>query len=350
MDKLLIAKTTVAYGSTRSVPGTAEGAVTPDLLAAGAIGIYGFHRFDDGIERLALITHVAATTHATPGAYKAKDTDYTGREVKFFLGANSANMQALGSTSQPRQSSEIQLKGIRRAVAVPYEAATFEVSTITPPALPTTASMYDEYFLHVQQTPVTKEVDTFSFSVTGIFANLAALATAFVNQINNRKNMPFTAAVSGNNIVITSSYLTKVLNFGFDGFLYGATVAKSTPMKLGNGNLYQIKYKEKNYGGEQGWQDQLDRRMPGIDALAQDDHYHVYLFDFVNTLDLKDETDDTFTNQETLTVAIPQGSPIAQVIENIFGAFYTGNKLSIVPQFNGTAQVVDGTTTTTTGA
>lgn len=348
MDKLIIAKTGVAYGGTRSAPTVTEGAVTPDLLAAGAIGMYGFHRFDDGIERLALITHVAATTHATPGAYKAKDTDFTGGHVKFFLGANSANLQALGSTSQPRQSSEIQLKGIRRLYGTPYQASVLEVSTITPPALPTTGTIYDEYLLHITESPITKEVKSWSFEVQGIFANLAAMIDAMVLQINNRKNMPFTASRTSNTLLITAKYYTKVYSFGFDGFLYPSTVTKSTAMVVGNGNLWQMQYKEKNNGGEQGWQDQLDRRMPGIDLLALDDHYDVYLIDFVNIGDLKDETDDTFSNQEGLIVAIPQGTTQATIYEAIFNVFYAANKLSIVPQFNNTAQTVDGTTTTTT--
>lgn len=349
MDKLLIAKTGVAYAGTRALPTTAEGATTPDLLAAGAFGIYGFHRNTDGNERFSLITHTAATTFAVAGAYKAKDTDFTGRAIKFFLGANSANLQAIGSASQPRQSSEIQLKGIRRLFATPYEAAALEVSTITPPAVPTTtATAYDEYFLHVTETPVTKEVKSWSFEVQGIFANVAAMIDKMVLVINNRANVPFTASRSGNTLLITAKYFTKVYQFGFDGFLFGSTVAKTTPMKLGSGNLYQVAKKEKNYNGEQGWFDQIDRRMPGIDQLALDDHYIMYIIDFVNSGDLKDETDDTFTNQETLTIAIPQGTAQAQVLENIFNAFQTAGKLSITPQFNGSAQVVDGTTTTTT--
>lgn len=349
MDKLIIAKPTVSYGGTRLATTTPEGAVTPDLLASGSIGMYGFHRFDDGIERFALITHTASTTHAVAGVYKAKDSDFNGSQVKFYLGANSANAQALGSTSQPRQSSEISLRGIRRLVGTDYQAAVAEISTITPPALPTTtATVYDEYILHVTQTPITKEVKSFTFEVQGIFANLAAMIDAMVLQINNRRNIPFTASRTSNTLLITSTYLNKVYSFGFDGYLYGATVAKSTPMVIGNGNIGQLQKKEKNNGGEQGWQDQLDRRMPGIDALAQDDHYDVYLIDFVNVGDLKDETDDTFTNQETLTIAIPDGSAQGTALEAIFNAFQTAGKLSITPQFNATAATVGGTTTTTT--
>lgn len=348
MDKLLIAKTGVAYAGTRVAPTVAEGATTPDLLAAGAFGVYGFHRNTDGNERFSLITHTAATTFAVAGAYKAKDTDFTGNNIKFFLGANSANAQAVGSASQPRQSSEIQLRGIRRLYATPYEAATLEVSTITPPALPTVATVYDEYFLHITETPITKEVKSFSFEVQGIFANLAAMIDAMVLQVNNRKNMPFTASRSSNTLLITSKYFTKVFQFGFDGFLYPSTVTKSTPMKLGSGNLYQVTKKEKNYNGEQGWSDQLDRRMPGIDQLSLDDHYIMYIVDFVNVFLANHEQNGTNTEQETITIAVPQGTAQAQVLENIFNTFQTAGKLSITPQFNGSAQVVDGTTTTTT--
>lgn len=349
MDKLLIAKTGVAYAGTRSAPTVAEGAVTPDLLAAGAFGIYGFHRNTDGNERFSLITHTAATTFATPGAYKAKDTDYTGNQVRFFVGANSSNFQALVATTYPRESSEIQLRGIRRLFGSPYEAAVKEISTITPPALPTTQTAFDEYFLHVTPAPRTRGVvQAYSFSVQGAFATLAAMIDALVLQINNRKNVTFTAARSSNTLVITSINFTDVLNFGFDGFLYGATVVKSTPMKRGSGNLYQVTKKEKNYNGEQGWFDQIDRRMPSIDQLVLDDHYIIYNIDFVNTFDAVHEQNATNTNQETLTVAIPQNTAQAQVMENIFNQFATSGKLSITPTFNSAAQYVDGTTTTTT--
>lgn len=350
MDKLIIATSTVAYGGTRTTPSTAEQAYTPDLLGAGCIGMYGFHRYSDGIERFALITHTAATSFATPASYVAKDTDFTGRQIKFYVGANSSNSQAANSTSQPRQSSEISLKGIRRLVGTPYQASVLEVSTITFPALPTTtATVYDEYFIHITRNPITKEVDAWSFQVQGIFANLAALATALAAQINARHFVPFTASVSGSTLVITAKNFTETFIFGFDGFLYPSTVVKSPTMVVGSGNYWQLQYKEKNFGGEQGWQDQLDRRMPGIDALAlSTGQYDIYLIDFVNVLDLKDEMDDTFSNQETLVVAIPQGSSQASEFEAIFTQFQTRNLLSVPLELNNTAQTVNGTTTTTT--
>lgn len=348
MDKLLIAKTGVAYAGTRSAPTVAEGAVTPDLLAAGAFGIYGFHRNTDGNERFSLITHTASTTFATPGAYKAKDTDYTGGKIKFFLGANSANLQAVASVSQPRQSSEIQLRGIRRLYGTPYKAYALEVSTITPPALPTTTTAYDSYLLHVTETPVTKEVKSWTFQVVGVFANLAAMIDAMVLKINNRANIPFTASRSSNTLLITAKYPTKVYSFGFDDYLYGSTVVKSTPMDLGSGNLYQIAKKEKNYNGEQGWFDQIDRRMPGIDQLALEDNYIVYNVEFVNTFDAAHEQNGTNTDVESMVIAIPQGTAQAQVLENIFNVFAAAGKLGTVPTFNNAAQYVNGTTTTTT--
>lgn len=350
MEKLIIAKSGVAYAGTIAVPGTAEAAVTPDLLAAGSFGLYGMHRYTDGYERFALITHTAATAQAA-GSYKVKDTDYNGRSVQFYLGTQAAVYRNPNSlpTSQPKQSSPIQLKGIRRLTGNPYLAAALQGLTITFPALPAAPTVYDEYMLKVTRVPNTRSVFSWSFDVTGIFANLAALATAFVAQINARPNLPFTAAVSGSTVVITAIEYGEALTIAADGLLYPVAVAQSTALELGYGNFYQVYKKESDTLGEQGWLDQIDRRMVPINRLADPAaKYDTYIIDFVNALDLKDETDDMFSNQEQLAVYVPQGSAQATELEAIFNVFSSRGLLSIAPDFNNTAATVDGTTTTTT--
>lgn len=348
MDKLIIGATGVAYAGTRSVPGTAEGAVTPDLLAAGAFGIYGIHRYSDGFEKFALISNAAATAN-TAGAYVAKASEFNGNNIKFYLGANSTNRQALGATSQPRQSSEISLRGIRRMVGTPYVAAVKGAWTITPLTPPSPGVATDEYVIHVTKTPKTKTVESWTFSVQGVFANATALVTAYKAAIAARFadlhiTTEFTASGTAT-LIITAANYGEVFSFGFDGFAYGSTVANSTAVVIGSGMLYQIAKKELNYRGEQGWLDTIDRRVPGIDQLALEDEYDLYSIDFVNSFDAKHEQDATNTNQETLTVCVPQGSAAALTLELIFAAFLAAGRLSIVPILPAAS---GGTTTSTT--
>lgn len=354
MEKLIIAKSGVAYAGTNAVPGTREGAFTPDLLAPGSLGIYGFHRFDDNIERFALISHYAATSHATPGAYIVKDIDYSGREIVFYLGAQAAIYRDPNSlpTTQPKQSSAIQLRGIRRLTGAPYVPAVLQSLTITFPALPATTTNFDEYILIVSPAANTRSVFTFTFDVVGKMADLAALSTAFVAQITARDAvtpLPFTAVISGSTVVITAKKYTEALNIASDGLSYPVVVTGQGTLENGQGNFYQVYNKESNTLGEQGQLDQIDRRVVPIARLADPaGKYDTYLIDFVNILDNRDETDDTFSNQEQLTVFIPQGSVQANQFEDMFNLFSTRGLLGTVPVFNNTAGTIDGTTTTTT--
>lgn len=355
MDKLIIAKSGVAYAGTNAVPGTAEAAVTPDLLAPGSFGIYGFHRYSDGIERFALITHTAATAQAA-GSYKAKDTDYNGTLIQFYLGTQAAVYRDPMSVpiSQPKQSSPIQLRGIRRITGTPYVPAALEGITITLPALPTTKTVYDTYTVKVTKVPNTRSVFSWSFQAVGIFANAAAVATAIVADYTARTSangitLPFTLAVSGSDILLTALRYGDAFTAASDDLAYPCTYAFSTPLVFGSGNFYQVYKKESDTLGEQGQLDQIDRRVVPIARLADSAaKYDTYVFDIVNTLDLKDETDDTFSNQEGLTVYIPQGSAQATALEAILTVFASRNMITVPLNLNNTAQTVDGTTTTTT--
>lgn len=359
MDKLIIAKSGVAYAGTNAVPGTLEGAFTPDLLAPGAFGLYGFHRYSDSIERFALITHTAATSSATPASYTAKDTDYNGTQVQFYLGTQAAIYREPSSlpTSQPKQSSPIQLKGIRRVTGTPYVPAALEGITITFPALPGTTTIYDTYTIKVTKVPNTRSVFSWTFQAVGIFANLAAVATAIVAQYTNITTqggpngvtLPFTLAVSGSTIILTAKNYGDAFTVASDDLSYPSTYTFSTPLVVGSGNFYQVYKKESDTLGDQGFLDQIDRRVVPVTRLADPAAlYDTYVFDFVNTLDLKNETDDTFSNQEGLTVYIPQGSAQATELEAILTVFASRNLITVPLALNNTAQTVNGTTTTTT--
>lgn len=344
MDKLLIAATGIAYAAARGATSTPDAAFTPDLLAAGAFGIYGYHRFTDGFEKFALISHAAATAN-NAGAYVAKDTDYNGSQIVFYLGANSSNKQALNAASQPRQSSQIQLTGIKRVVGTPYVAGVKGAWTITFPAVQSPGTSFDEYVLHITKNPNTKYVQSWTFSVTGIFANATALVTAFKNIIAARFadlgfDAPYVASGTAT-LILTAVNYGDTFIFGSDGFAYPIAVSNSTVMVPGSGMLYQVSKAEKNTGGERGWNDQIDRRMPGIDQLALEAQYDIYLIDYVNIKKNVDEQDDTFSNQNTLTLYIPQGSSSALTLELIMSTL----KLPITPQLPADS---GGTTTSTT--
>lgn len=358
MDKLIIAKASVAYAGTNAVPGTAEGAVTPDLLAPGSFGIYGFHRYSDGIERFALLTHTAATAQAA-GSYKAKDTDYNGTDVQFYLGTQAAIYRDPMSvpSSQPKQSSPIQLRGIRRVTGTPYVPAALEGITITFPAVPATQTVYDVYTIKITKVPNTRSVFSWSFQAVGIMANPTAVATAIVADYTARTSgsvgggidLPFTLAVSGATVVLTAKKYGDAFTVASGDYAYPSTYAFSTPLVFGSGNYYQVYKKESDTLGEQGMLDQIDRRVVPIARLADSAaKYDTYVFDFVNTLNLKDETDDSFSNQEGLTVYIPQGSAQATALEAILTVFASRNMITVPLNLNNTAQTVDGTTTTTT--
>lgn len=341
MEKLLIAKSTVTYGGTITVPGTAEGAVTPDLLAPGALGLYGFHRGTDGLAKFALITNTAATSLGTPGAYKVNVDDYNGDEVQFYLGATG-----------PRQASPMQLRGIKRLEAKSYVAPVKQVKSVLPPAVPTTPTRFDEYTLVAERVISKREDNNHStYNVVGSYASITLLVDAFIAAINARPNKGFTASRTGSGnssrIVLSADNEGEVLFVGVSDLLTGATIATDTEMVVGTGSYNWLHKKELNTRGEQGYFNQIDTRDKAIALLADPaGTYDVYIFEFCNVEVLKDETDDSFTNREELILAIPDGSPQGAVIEAIFTQFATDGKLGTTPVFSSAAATVGGTTTT----
>jgi hypothetical protein len=120
-------------------------------------------------------------------------------------------------------------------------------------------------------------------------------------------------------------------------------------MNPGSGGYRWILAKEKNTRGENGMFEQIDRRDKEIALLAVDGaKYDIYLFEVLNSHVLKDETGDSFSDRETLIVAVPDGSSQGTVLQAIFNQLWTDKKISVAPTFNSAAEIVGETTTTTT--
>lgn len=104
MKRLLIGKN-LAYAKTDA--GAANSALTPDLLASGSIGVYGF---DPVSNKTVLITETATGTGLMPAS------TYKGKTIQIFQGIG--NGKAI-------EGGIFDVKGIQSILANPYEAPNF---------------------------------------------------------------------------------------------------------------------------------------------------------------------------------------------------------------------------------
>lgn len=126
MSHVLVLKphTIAEYAGTVAAPTTPNGALTPDLLVNGALGIYGIQNgavIASNQDKLVLITD--STTTSGTGSVKA--SEFLGRSVRLYQGV----LDAAGNNF-PIYSPDITIKNIRRVTGQKYVASTFQVSYI----------------------------------------------------------------------------------------------------------------------------------------------------------------------------------------------------------------------------
>lgn len=122
MSRIIIAKDSASakYAGTINAPTTANGALTPDLLASGAIGIYGIQIGATIAANQDKEVLIGDTTQTSVAGF-VKATDFKGDLIKIVQGTPSGNQ-----TATP----DLSIVGISRVGGAKYVAPIFEVTYI----------------------------------------------------------------------------------------------------------------------------------------------------------------------------------------------------------------------------